>query len=243
VPPKGHKQSSDRVEFCRVPDCKKTEYRDSCAVDWRSQAHHLLCVSYVNAAVSKAKGEVKKVVDQSKWCINDKNNMLALPIWGTTVLYYCADFKSVARKTAAAVRSSLAEGLKNTETDRPAFADLPQHNYGHSGETSDQSYNLEVKKKLKTWIAKIQVNIQKHSVTGDSVHKQLENMSNDMRGKLEERGRRVGSTKGTKGTHAAWLHPAPNWYLPFSMAKKPKPMPAPKMTQRIIDIAQALWRT
>jgi hypothetical protein len=240
----GHKQTSDRVEFCRVPDCDQTEYRGKCAAPWLNEAHHLLCVNYVNAAVSQTKPQVKKVIDESKWCINNKDNMVALPIWGTTVLHYCASFQSVASKTRSAVLQAIAQGLKSTDTKEPLFKNLPQHNYGHAGRTSDQSYNLEIEEKLEDWVVKIEFDIQKHSATGDKVQDQLNTMSGEMRGELKKRGERVGSANGNPGTHNAWLYPADDkWYLPFSMAKNPKPMPQPKMGNKIVAIAEALWRS
>jgi hypothetical protein len=238
----GHKQTSDRVEFCRVPNCKQTDYRDVCPVPWKSEAHHILCVAQVNAAVVSKKPEVQKVIDESKWCINSKINMIALPLWGTTVLYYCTNFSSVTPSDLAGLKSGIAGSLLSSTTAAPPFENLPQHNYGHSGKTAAASYNLEIKKKLEDKMTEITADVQAHSITGDDVHSDLNDMASDMRTELETRGKRVGSAQGKIGTHEAWLNPGPVWYLPFSMAKVPKPLPSPKMIQKIIKIAQALWR-
>lgn len=239
----GHKQTSDRIEFCRVPDCKQTEYRDVCPVPWKSEAHHILCVAQVNAAVVSKKPEVQKVIDESKWCINSKVNMVALPLWGTTVMYYCANFASVTPSDLAGLKSGISGGLLTSTTGVPPFANLPQHNYGHSGKTAAASYNLEIKKKLEDWITQITVDIKSHSITGDDVGDDLNEKAGEMRTELATRGRRVGSTNGAVGTHEAWLNPGPAWYLPFSMAKVPKPLPFPKMILKVIKIAQVLWRS
>jgi hypothetical protein len=238
----GHTQTSKRIEFCRAPNCKKTNYRDSCPASWKNEAHHILCVNQVNKCVVGKTQEVQQVIDESQWCINDPNNMVALPLWGTTVMHYCRDFSSITDWDVKGLLKGIAGSLLKTEQSAPAFENLPQHNYGHSGEDASMSYNLEIQKKLEKWIAKIQVDIQAHSITGPDIHEDLNTMSDDMRKELNKRGTRMGSTLGTVGTHAAWLHPAPNWYVTFSMARVPKPMPQPKMTAKIVRIAEALWR-
>lgn len=245
--PTGHKQTSDRVEFCRVPNCDQTNYRRSCPATFINEAHHLLCVSYVNAAVSEATNDqVKKVIDESEWCINNTGNMVALPIWGTTVMHYCASFQSVASQTRSAVLQAINQGLKSSNAVKPTFADLPQHNYGHSGKTSSESYNKEIEEKLGKWIDKIELDLENpnHVVDGPKVQTQLNTMSGEMREELKRRGERVGSANKIPGTHDAWLGPADDkWYEPFSMARTPKPMPQPKMGNKIVAIAQALWRS
>src|SRR6516225_8777274 len=130
---KGHKQTSKRVEFCRVPNCKRSNYRDVCPASWKpNQAHHLLCVSYVNKAITR-KTEIKPVIDASKWCINSKTNMLAMPLWGTTVMHYCSDFSSITAGDTKGLAKALAGGLWKSKKGAPAFANIPHHNYGHSG--------------------------------------------------------------------------------------------------------------
>ena len=240
--PTGHKQTSERIEFCRIPDCKRTDYRDSCPASWKNEAHHILCVSQVNKCVVSKKPEVQKVIDESKWCINAARNMIALPVWGSTVLHYCKDFSSVTAGDTKGLLKAITGTLLSTEQSVPAFANLPQHNYGHSGENASMSYNIEIQELLEDWITQIQIDIQSHVITGDDIHEDLNTKSDDMRTELNNRGTRMGSTTGAAGTHAAWLHPAPDWYITFSMARVPKPMPPPKMTAKIVKIAEALWR-
>src|ERR1700691_1632712 len=173
----GHKQTSDRIEFCRIPDCKKTNYRDSCPATWKNEAHHILCVNQVNKCVVGKTQEVQKVIDESKWCINDPNNMVALPLWGTTVMYYCKDFSSITTWDVKGLLKGIAGSLLKTEQSAPAFENLPQHNYGHSGEDASMSYNLEIQQLLEDWITRLQVKIKKHAVTGDDIHKALNGKS------------------------------------------------------------------
>ena len=67
-------------------------------------------------------------------------------------------------------------------------------------------------------------------------------MADDMRELLKDRGKRRGCKKGAAGTHDAWMNPADNWYEPFSMAEVAKKLPKPKMVEKIVKLAQALWR-
>jgi hypothetical protein len=240
---KGHKQTSERVEFCRVPDCKQTEYRDVCPVDWKpNEAHHLLCVAQVNKIIAPKKKEVKQVIDESQWCINSEVNMIALPLWGTTVMHYCNEFADITRGSVKALLKGIAGDLLSSETAEPPFVNLPQHNYSHSGKTIASSWNKEIEAMLNRWIANVQADIKDHEITGNDIHDKLNSMARDMRKKLKARGRRRGSTTGKIGTHQAWLKPDPTcWYKPFSMAEVPKPMPFPKRNQKILSLAQALW--
>ena len=88
----GHKQPSDRVEFCRAPNCKQDDYRGVCKVDWKFEAHHILCVAQVGKTIVTNNPDLEKIINESQWCINSAVNMLALPIWGSTVLHYSHDF-------------------------------------------------------------------------------------------------------------------------------------------------------
>jgi hypothetical protein len=237
----GHKQTSDRIEFCRVPDCKQTNYRDVCPVPWKSEAHHILCVAQVNKVVTSKTQEVQQVIDESKWCINSKKNMLALPLWGTTVMHYCNNMSGMVPGDQAGLLKGISGTLLSSVTGAPAFKNLPQHNYGHSGGTIPSSYNKEIAQKLQDWIATVDVRIKQHAVTGNNIHDELNGMSEEMEGELKTRGTRVGGTTGVTGTHDAWTNPGPTWYVPFSMAQVPKPLPFPKMILKIVKLAQALW--
>ncbi len=245
MPVKGHQQTSDRIEFCRVPKCKQTDYRAvSGKVTWKSEAHHILCVAQVNKVVSGVKKEVKKVIDESKWCINANVNMIALPIWGTTVLYYCDDFSSIKKNAVKVLKQEFNTGdLRESETKRPPFENLPQHNYGHSGKTVATSYNKEVEAKLRAWLAKVKVKVAAHKINGDGVQRDLNRMSRELRRTLRNRGKRKGCTKGQVGTHDAWKNPSATWYKPFSMAQTPTKLPSPKLVEKVVKIAKALWRS
>ena len=90
----------------------------SCPATFKNEAHHILCVAQVNKCVVGKTIEVQKVLDESKWCINSTKNMVALPLWGTTVMYYCKDFSQCnVRDEVGAVEGSsggTAEQQKDT---------------------------------------------------------------------------------------------------------------------------------
>jgi hypothetical protein len=232
----GHKQTSDRIEFCRVPNCKQSNYRDVCPVTWKSEAHHILCVASINGVLKGRKIEVLQVVNESKWCINSEKNMVALPVWGTTVMYYCNYDRATAKSwLSTALTKGLSGGLPSAAIEPPTFANLPHHNYGHLGQNAATSYQAEIDEALEDWITQVQVDIQSHAIKGEDIHSDLDTMADEMRKLLMARARRGG------GTHAAWTMPGPAWYEPFSMAVKPTPMPFPAMIKRIASIAATYW--
>ena len=241
----GHKQTSDRVEFCRAPNCDQTDYgKVRRAVTWRSEAHHILCVNEVNIAVGTVAPQVKKVIDASNWCVNKDGNMLALPLWGTTVMYYSDNLLGINSGDMAGLMKGIAGSLLKKKTDAaPDFANWPQHNYAHSGKSAASSYNLEMQTKLKDVFTDIQVQMEEHAITGEAVGGALDGLAGDMRGILRGRGNRVGSKSGKTGTHEAWLDPSDTWYIPFAMADAPKPLPFAKMTAKIRKIAEAFWKS
>jgi hypothetical protein len=169
----------------------------------RFEAHHLLCIS----SVTKFKGtnpKISDVVKLTKWCINDKHNMIAMPSWGHTIQYYF-DF--------------ITGDFSDEELPAPKFENLPMHNYGHNG---DGSYIKDVEKELKDISREIKDLVAEHHESPEKELKDmLEDLSTDFREILSDRGTRCG------GTHSAWQKgakdPESDWYKPFSMAKKPQP--------------------
>lgn len=211
-----HKRGAKTGEFCTAPGSSKclcgNDYRAVCKKienkEWANfttmekqkgkrrrraknpfEAHHILCVSCVMKELQTKVGIIT-VVRQAKWCINKGNNMIALPLWGHTVKWYCDPDES--------------------STKAPPFADRPQHDFDHNkkdGYTHEVS--IAVRKMANT------IKAQGHNADPDKIVKALNKASSDFRKKLRERGERSEGThegwkKGTKGL--------PNWYMPFSMA-------------------------
>jgi hypothetical protein len=144
------------------------------------------------------------VLKATVWCINAKENMYGMPIWGTTVEYYCEIAKG-----ATALNSLLGA---------PPFAGIPQHLCDHD------LYNKEVEGHLLSVDGAC--NSAGHDLTADDIAGMLDTLSDVMLDELKERG----STR-TKGTDSAWKNAVkaadqgqelPGWYLPFSMAEAPR---------------------
>jgi hypothetical protein len=209
------------------------------------EAHHLLCVSEVKkAVVKKAKDtDLESIVKETHWCINAKTNMLAMPMWGHTIMWYCNDFSNVSSDNEAGLFQALGDRLI-----RPPFKDWPQHNYGHSGAEPETSYNKEVEAEMAQVLEGVEEAKEEHENKAiDALQGKLNSLSKKMRAKLKSRG-----TRGFGGTHLAWQtglqNPASSWYEPFSMAQKPTPMTFPAsntgdgMARKLTRLAEAFWK-
>jgi hypothetical protein len=167
------------------------------------QAHHVLCVSStIGYKSDKAyKGSVRTidgVYKNTVWCVNQKENMIWLPLKGTY----------------------LAKGNnKDSKRDAPGEIwkmNLPCHDWDHN---CKGGYTAEVTAEFKAQIWK-EIDRRKNQ-TPCFDHTEaltlLKDMQDDFRGKLKTRGNRD-VAKG-KGTEAALLSEGtPLWWLPFSMA-------------------------
>ncbi len=207
-------------EFCPVPgkpcECpQKNNYREVCKPNWAGEydfvvgtkgykgvweAHHVLSISCVNWLPKPAKKQeaLKRVLAVTKWCINNKDNMLAMPKWGHTIMYYT---------------NVTADHYYIVDFPSPPFRNIPQHDFEHN---TAGGYCSEVKADIsKLWdqVAKAE---KKHKESKDGIKGRLDKLSNDWKDELLRRGQRAG------GTHKAWKKgmnkPDSDWYLPFSMA-------------------------
>jgi hypothetical protein len=161
--------------------------------------HHIVCVASVGTLIVQASGKkVDGIVRKTTWCVNTKTNMIAMPLWGHTVQWYC----NVDEET-----------LKSASRGAPSFENIPQHDWDHTGTGC-------YIKELEEFIIKLVKDMRKadHDATTSDLAGELDDLSDDFREKLEDRGLR-GSPKGT---HEGWkkgrANPKSNWYLPFSMA-------------------------
>ena len=255
--------------FCSTPGepCScGNNYRKVCEPGWSSlkypekhaelggvnksyEAHHILCVAQVGNHIDAPKSDFgyEAALNASKWCINDKGNMIALPRWGHTIMWYC--------RTAVAAATVLPSGsIANPQQlqpnavglIRPPFKDLPQHDYGHRGKTY-QGYEEEVGAELEKLANSLEKakKVHNNQVLND-IAPRLRGMSSTYRSKLLQRAKRSHG-----GTHGAWLKASKNptdqtWYKSFSMAPQPAPMTFPGsfnegLGRKIIRIAKALF--
>jgi hypothetical protein len=194
----GHSAGVLKDKFCaqRKDKCKDGQkYRENCKVGWKYQAHHVLCVASVTQFLAKKRG-IDKVIRQTKWCINTKENMLAMPLWGTLTKFYSGRMRL------------------NDFTVRPGFANIPIHSYDHN---SPKGYKKDIDKAMTSLANKVAASTENHKDTSDTLLSDLNSVRNATKRELRRRGRRG------LGTHKEWLKgyagdPSKKWYEPFSMA-------------------------
>jgi hypothetical protein len=164
-----------------------------------SQAHHIVCCSSSQKLLA-SRGEVKRIVEATQWCVNKKINIKPLPLWGNTLKYYCTV-------------SATAWALKRVPPKEPPFANLPQHDSDHPRYTKEVNTDIEdlkenLKKKAKA-----------HELTSAVIVKALNSLITDT---WEPNVRARGERGTPSGTHEAWKQGKAQrnskWYLPFSMA-------------------------
>jgi hypothetical protein len=208
------------------------------------EAHHIACVASVTklfAPKKDADPDIQKVVHNTKWCINHKQNMIALPKWAHTIEWYCL----LLSPTRAEILSQLeSDGSVSTPMEAPKFANLAQHDYDHT------AYIEEVDEKLERILSQVKELKGKHKEQEKTLKKELNSLVNKQKLELQRRGR---DRKG--GTHAAWQlgmnDRKSDWYLPFSMAKDseadPRTFPVWNMSdggtmaKKILEVAEAIW--
>ena len=225
-----HERGMRKDQFCTVPceticdDCPGTKnYIQVCKPRWSShtferlvnskddpfvfdkkyEAHHILCVAPVTQELPGNRDKnINGPVKQTQWCINKKSNMLAMPLWGHTVKWYC--------------RIDKKGGEVRKRVGAPPFKNLPQHDFDHN---CKQGYTWEVEQEMKRIARKIQD--ADHKLKGTKLAGALDKSSGEFLKKLKKRGKRKG------GTHKAWklaqkATPDPQWCHPFSMASDAK---------------------
>jgi hypothetical protein len=162
------------------------------------EAHHVACVASVTGQIV-GESALQDIVRQTKWCINKKNNMLAMPLWGHTVKWYC--------------RITMASAVVDIDLTQlaPPFKNIPQHNFDHG------RYNVEVDSACKKVAEKCKKANKEHKLKDGDLAALLDRVSDGFKAMLDKRGKRK------DGTHNAWslgqkVPPDAEWCHPFSMA-------------------------
>lgn len=227
-----HKEIGHINEFCPVrgdPECKckrPHNYRTNCKPKWAGkfkfrrgpkgvswgkwEAHHILSIKCVNR-LPKAKKQQERVLDVlrvTKWCINARRNMLAMPRFGHTIMYYVNILKTAETESDTYIQ------IRRKKP--PPFRNIPQHDFEH---ISEGGYCTEVDKDIDRVWRKVSEAKKKHKLeTADWLVGELNRLSKKWRTTLKKRGKRE------RGTHKAWNAGRDDgfkyWYLPFSMATK-----------------------
>jgi hypothetical protein len=225
-----HQRGERKGQFCDVPakskcgDCPcEKNYIDVCAPAWRHvsfprrytratglvvefdkiyEAHHVVCVEEVLSDII-GNTDIDAIIHATKWCVNNGDNMLAMPLWGHTVMWYCA-----ITAVAGAIKSELVP---------PPFANICNHDRDHRAYSAEISVDL---KKLAKGIKDAG-----HEAKSEPIQQALTALSGKWKAKLDGRARR------RSGTHQGFLDgigpkdgsgSKPGWYQPFSMASTAK---------------------
>jgi hypothetical protein len=235
APAAQHSRNKFVNEFCANaadPKCNcKNNYKEICKPRWEEEAgtdhaffqkgqkgswvriayeaHHILCAASVGGLLVTADGKGKfDFVATTVWCLNTEDNMIALPKWGHTVKWYC-DLKAKTPKSG------------NDLPKEPPFANLPQHDWDHTGK---QAYQSEIDKALGKIVKDLTA--ANHQAAPQDLANALTTLSKKYKAILKQRGARPVSAGGKagSGTHDGWMSgrdfPQSDWYLPFSMASK-----------------------
>jgi HNH/ENDO VII superfamily nuclease len=222
-----HTEGLKKGQFCslREPTCpcgntyqdimKGTEswgkypqrHRVLIAVERSPEAHHVLPVASVTGEVTANKNIKKEVVENTKWCVNDLANMIALPLFEMAFLHY----------------------LIQDKAGPPPFDGLPMHNYDHA------KFQKEVGDELKKVGKDAQQNTKAHEKVSAELLAAMNANRDFFKPELESRGKRGKGTHGEfvaamdadEGDTSA-----EKWYIPFSMADDPSPKPFPSAARK-----------
>jgi hypothetical protein len=228
------KQEHDPIgpvnEFCpdRGTPCEcGNHYQKNCVPDWAGEgkgfdrfrfaigktggtsgweAHHVLSVSCVNWKPKDPDQSeaLMRALHETKWCINNPDNMIGMPLWGHTIMYYVQ------------VSASDAEDNLWEEDTPPGWANIPQHDFEHN---TQGGYCTEVKDDIKDlWNEVGKAADEAHPDVKTGLQDRLNALSKKWFTELKKRGTRMNG----RGTHESWKmgtkEPTSDWYYPFSMA-------------------------
>jgi hypothetical protein len=206
-------------------------HRTLIAIERSPEAHHVLPVASVTTNVTANNKIRDEVVKNTKWCVNDKPNMIALPLFEMTFTHYLVEH----------------DPDDGTPIPSPPFAGLPMHNFGHA------AFQKEVGKELQRVAKDAQKNTQNHEKASETLLAALNQARGDFMSELNSRGKRG------KGTHVEFLNAmglteagteftgsAREWYVPFSMAEDPeyRAFPSTKgksgLSKKLNDLIKAI---
>ncbi|MET0391344.1 MAG: hypothetical protein ABW321_35550 [Polyangiales bacterium] len=163
--------------------------RDDRLQQWGGQAHHTLCVASVTGKIT-AQPELEPTLNVTEWCVNHKENMLALPIWPLTVRWY---------STMRLENSEVVHGFKaRTVAQTPPFVGLAQHDYDHN------LYNRDVDSAMKEIADDAKKQGDKHEETAATIKAKLDSSRDAFKGTLQGRTTDEAWFQGLNGTETWW---------------------------------------
>jgi len=211
------------------------------AVRRSHEAHHVACVAAVTGILTKNK-DIQSIVANTPWCVNKKENVIALPMWAHTIEWYCR-LSMITPLHPEILEEEVAGKYSMTTAVAPPFENLPQHDYDHA------AYIEEVDEALEDLVDDVK-GVEGHQEQADTLESALNSLVSDFYDNIESRGNRVG------GTHAAWNLGMnardSDWYLPFSMADtgeaEKRDFPLRDLTdggtlaKKIYEVAMSFWQ-
>ncbi|MET0594190.1 MAG: AHH domain-containing protein [Polyangiaceae bacterium] len=184
------------------------------------EAHHIACVASVTGQIT-TNAAIDAIVQQTKWCVNKAENMIALPVWGHTISWY-VDLSSGDIKLEGAVAA-------------PPFADLTQHDYDHD------KYLDEVDGDLKNVTKQVKKAVKEHRDPTGNLAGALDGVINKRKPQMQKAGTHAAWLQGMKDRES-------EWYKPFSMSVSPEPRTFPcaggndRMSQKIAEVRDAFLK-
>lgn len=173
---------------------------------WKGhEAHHCVCCASVDTLLGQRE-DIKSIIDQTEWCVNQELNIVTLPLWGHTFRWYCTQMGEV------------RDIEKVEKRGEPKFKDRVMHNCDH-----DTYQNKELNPRLKKIAREVKKNKKNHEKCKKELVDDLNELVKEFADNVRERGKR--KTSEGIGTHAGWkagVNGDKKWYMPFSMAKKPR---------------------
>jgi hypothetical protein len=218
-----HQRGDRKGVFCDVPSEKKCDdctctknYIEICEPAWKNmvfprmyntkygvvkfkkkyEAHHVVCVEPVLSEIL-GRAKIQGIIHATKWCVNNGDNMLAMPLWGHTVMWYCA-----VTSVSGAIKGTLVA---------PLFQNICNHDRDH------RAYSLEITADLKKMADGVEA--AGHQAKSEPIQQYLNGLSAKWKAQLAARAMR------RDGTHQGFLDgkaSKKDWYQPFSMASDAK---------------------
>lgn len=200
-----------------------------------AEHHHIICVASVGVMLA-ANDVVKAHAEGTNWCINEKRNLVGLPMWPLHIGHYCSF-----SRTTPEVRTTTSthSGVTVTHADAPAppFKDLPMHDQDHD------LYIDEIESELIQVASNLEL-VEDCQDPDEALKSELDRLSDKYGEQL--------LTNGTinQGTHRNWENgiedPYGDWYKPFSMSRSPRPLIHPMSSfttfeEKLNKYQEAFW--
>jgi hypothetical protein len=204
---------------------KKEAYRRAC------EHHHIASVAEVGTFISNE--NVRKLAMGTSWCISEKKNLIAMPMWSLHLMYYCDFTRAHPMVRAEAVRG----GFVATVDAPPLWANLPMH---------DQDHDLYLDE-LNDTFSQAAERIAEEGPCQDPQKTLLPDLDKAI-SMYHQQLLMNGVSHG--GTHGAWkqgMNGLESWYAAFSMSRSPTPRPHPlagqdqKWQDKLAYLHQAFW--